>query len=90
MRSRPSAGSPEMVPSLIRLGSWRRVLGCAARLRLFSLGNPACAGKAMAYMELSLTVAKVLWCFDFHSASGEAGELGGGYSSGGGTWVWEA
>lgn len=44
----------------------------------FMLGDRACAGKAVAYLEISLTVAKTLWYFDFDKAPGEAGELGGG------------
>ncbi|KAI1769883.1 cytochrome P450 [Hypoxylon cercidicola] len=40
----------------------------------FSLGPRGCAGKAMAYLELSLVVAKIMWYFDFRSVarSGEA------------------
>ncbi|KAI1074067.1 cytochrome P450 [Whalleya microplaca] len=44
----------------------------------FSLGYRGCAGKAMAYLESSLVVAKTLWYFDFHRASGKLGRLGGG------------
>ncbi|RYO97220.1 hypothetical protein DL764_007361 [Monosporascus ibericus] len=41
-----------------------------------SLGARACAGKAMAYLEISLTMAKTLWYFDFEPAnrSGAGGE----------------
>ncbi|KAI1407554.1 cytochrome P450 [Hypoxylon sp. FL1857] len=40
----------------------------------FSQGPRGCAGKAMAYLEISLVVAKVMWYFDFRSVarSGEA------------------
>ncbi|ROW13543.1 hypothetical protein VPNG_04492 [Cytospora leucostoma] len=48
----------------------------------FALGDRGCAGKAMAYLEVSLMIAKTLWYFDFGKAPGEAGELGGGRSSG--------
>ncbi|KAI1357545.1 cytochrome P450 [Xylaria arbuscula] len=44
----------------------------------FSLGARGCAGKAMAYLESSLVLAKLLWHFDFRPAQGELGELGGG------------
>lgn len=44
----------------------------------FILGDRACAGKAMAYLEMSLTVAKTMWYFDFEKAPGKAGELGSG------------
>ena len=47
----------------------------------FSLGDRGCAGKAMAYLEMSLTIAKTMWYFDFAKAPGEAGELGGGGGS---------
>ncbi|KAF2868355.1 cytochrome P450 [Massariosphaeria phaeospora] len=44
----------------------------------FSIGDRSCAGKAMAYLEMSLTVARTLWYFDFQKAPGNAGMLGGG------------
>ncbi|KAK8093898.1 hypothetical protein PG997_000583 [Apiospora hydei] len=44
----------------------------------FSLGDRGCAGKAVAYSEMSLTVAKTLWYFDFEKAPGAAGDVGGG------------
>ncbi|KAJ8132783.1 hypothetical protein O1611_g843 [Lasiodiplodia mahajangana] len=34
----------------------------------FSLGQRACAGKAMAYQEISLAMAKTIWQFDFQMA----------------------
>lgn len=45
----------------------------------FLLGDRGCAGKAVAYLEMSLTVAKTLWYFDFQLAPGPAGELGSGH-----------
>ncbi|KAF5870082.1 putative cytochrome p450 family protein [Botrytis fragariae] len=44
----------------------------------FALGDTGCLGKAMAYHETSLAIAKTLWYFDFEKASGEAGKLGEG------------
>ncbi|KAK7709434.1 hypothetical protein SLS64_006350 [Diaporthe eres] len=44
----------------------------------FILGDRACAGKAVVYLEISLTVAKTMWSFDFEKAPGTAGELGSG------------
>ncbi|ORY58509.1 cytochrome P450 [Pseudomassariella vexata] len=44
----------------------------------FSIGYRGCAGKAMAYLESSLAVAKTLWYFDFERAAGPEGELGAG------------
>jgi hypothetical protein len=35
-------------------------------------------GSQMAYLEMSLTIARTLWYYDFEKASGEAGKLGGG------------
>jgi hypothetical protein len=45
----------------------------------FSLGGRGCAGKAMAYLETSLVVAKTLWYFDFETAPGKAGQAGSGH-----------
>ncbi|KAI1187545.1 cytochrome P450 [Nemania serpens] len=44
----------------------------------FQVGYRGCAGKPMAYLEASLVIAKLLWYFDFESAPGEAGLIGGG------------
>ncbi|KAH7413555.1 cytochrome P450 [Phaeosphaeria sp. MPI-PUGE-AT-0046c] len=44
----------------------------------FSLGDRGCAGKPMAYLEMSLVIAKVMWYFDFERAAGAIGDLGGG------------
>lgn len=44
----------------------------------FALGETGCLGKAMAYQEMSLVVARILWYFDFERAAGEAGKLGEG------------
>ncbi|KAI1455226.1 cytochrome P450 [Annulohypoxylon moriforme] len=44
----------------------------------FSVGPRGCAGKAMAYLEISLVVAKTLWYFDFGWAQGGLGEIGAG------------
>lgn len=46
----------------------------------FALGDTGCLGKAMAYHETSLVIAKTLWYFDFEKASGEVGKLGEGQS----------
>ncbi|KAI1411053.1 cytochrome P450 [Hypoxylon sp. FL1857] len=48
----------------------------------FALGDRACAGKAMAYLETSLTLAKTLWYFDFEVAPTSAGRVGGGTPGG--------
>ncbi|OTA62649.1 cytochrome P450 [Hypoxylon sp. EC38] len=44
----------------------------------FLTGPRGCAGKAMAYLEASLVLAKTLWYFDFEPASGELGKIGMG------------
>lgn len=44
----------------------------------FSIGYRGCAGKAMAYLESNLIIAKTLWHFDFETAPGKLGEVGGG------------
>lgn len=45
----------------------------------FSIGERSCAGKSMAYLEMSLVVARTIWYFDFEKAHGEAGRLGEGW-----------
>ncbi|KAI0886384.1 cytochrome P450 [Annulohypoxylon maeteangense] len=56
----------------------------AARARMqeafvpFLVGSRSCAGKAMAYCEISIVIAKLLWHFDFESAPGDLGKLGEG------------
>ncbi|KAI1074441.1 cytochrome P450 [Whalleya microplaca] len=44
----------------------------------FLVGSRGCAGKAMAYLEASLVLAKTLWYFDFEAAPGKLGEIGMG------------
>jgi len=44
----------------------------------FSTGPRNCAGKPMAYLESSLVIAKTLWYFEFETAPGQLGEIGGG------------
>jgi cytochrome P450 len=47
----------------------------------FSIGSRGCVGKSMAYTEISLTLAKTLWHFDFKRAEGPLRAIGGGDSS---------
>lgn len=42
----------------------------------FLVGDRACAGKAMAWTELNITIARIMWCFDFEKAPGNASKLG--------------
>lgn len=44
----------------------------------FSVGYRGCAGKPMAYLEMSLTIAKTIWHFDFYKAPGDLGRVGEG------------
>ncbi|KAI1419418.1 cytochrome P450 [Xylaria sp. FL1777] len=44
----------------------------------FQIGYRGCAGKPMAYLEASLVIAKLFWYFNFESAPGEIGQVGGG------------
>ncbi|KAI0193892.1 cytochrome P450 [Astrocystis sublimbata] len=54
-----------------------RWLGPASELLVaFSTGSRGCPGKSMAYMELSLVLAKALWYFDFKPAPGDLGQVG--------------
>ncbi|XXG97443.1 hypothetical protein Hte_003744 [Hypoxylon texense] len=54
-------------------GSRRAILDAFAP---FSVGARACGGKAMAYLEISLLLAKLLWYFDFKPAPGAQGNVG--------------
>ncbi|KJZ72777.1 hypothetical protein HIM_07852 [Hirsutella minnesotensis 3608] len=53
----------------------------------FGIGERVCAGKSMAYQELSVVIAKLLWYFDFSQAPGEAGKLGCGPGADQGPWA---
>ncbi|KAI1774678.1 cytochrome P450 [Hypoxylon cercidicola] len=44
----------------------------------FSVGPRGCAGKPTAYLELSLSLAKTLWYYDFETAPGKLGQVGVG------------
>ncbi|KAI1093471.1 cytochrome P450 [Rostrohypoxylon terebratum] len=54
-------------------GSRRAMLDAFAP---FSVGARACGGKAMAYLEINLLLAKLLWYFDFRPAPGPRGDVG--------------
>ncbi|KAI8932549.1 hypothetical protein NX059_010724 [Plenodomus lindquistii] len=43
----------------------------------FSIGTRACSGKNLAYMQLKLTLARLLWRFDFRLAEGDESRGGG-------------
>ncbi|KAI1308108.1 cytochrome P450 [Xylaria venustula] len=49
-----------------------------AAFQPFSTGARSCAGKAMAYLQSSIVLARTIWYFDFEAASGDLGKLGGG------------
>ncbi|CAJ2501577.1 Uu.00g044300.m01.CDS01 [Anthostomella pinea] len=42
----------------------------------FSIGTRGCPGKVLAYLEMSLIIAKTLWYFDFEMAPGKLGLKG--------------
>ncbi|KAK6080445.1 cytochrome P450 3A31 [Seiridium cupressi] len=44
----------------------------------FSVGTRSCPGKAVAFLEITLTLAKTLWYFDFKTAPGALGQQGAG------------
>jgi len=46
----------------------------------FSIGSRGCAGKSMAYLEMSLAMAKTLWSFDFQRPNGKEDHVGEGAS----------
>jgi cytochrome P450 len=45
---------------------------------VFSLGPRGCIGKSMAYMELLITVARVVWLFEFRLMDGGKGKISSG------------
>ncbi|MCJ1443830.1 MAG: hypothetical protein MMC23_004330 [Stictis urceolatum] len=45
----------------------------------FSLGSRSCAGRTMAYAELSDTVARTIWWCDFKRAEGDLGKVAEGH-----------
>ncbi|KAI0158138.1 cytochrome P450 [Xylariaceae sp. FL1272] len=47
----------------------------------FSMGTRGCAGKAMAYLEASMIIAKTMWHFDFSAGSGDLAKIGAGIGS---------
>ncbi|KAI9826792.1 MAG: hypothetical protein M1819_007263 [Sarea resinae] len=49
-----------------------------AALNPFSFGPRGCIGKGLAYMEMVLTWAHVLWSFEFKAADGPEGQIGEG------------
>ncbi|XXG96064.1 hypothetical protein Hte_002341 [Hypoxylon texense] len=49
---------------------------------VFSVGSRSCAGKPLAYAEISIVLAKTMWYFDFEAAKGDIGEVGGGKTDG--------
>lgn len=77
--------NPEYFPNPYAFKPERWLSGDEAEIRRmkeafapFQIGYRGCAGKPMAYLEASLVVAKLFWYFDFESAPGEAGLVGGG------------
>ncbi|KAH7066097.1 isotrichodermin C-15 hydroxylase [Paraphoma chrysanthemicola] len=48
----------------------------------FSIGTRQCSGRVLAYMQLKLTLAHLLWRFDIREAEGERGRGGGGKEMG--------
>ncbi|KAI1764581.1 cytochrome P450 [Hypoxylon sp. FL1150] len=50
----------------------------AVSLHPFLIGDRAYADKSMAYIEVSLTLGRMLWFFDFEMAPGKDGEVGQG------------
>ncbi len=48
----------------------------------FSIGPRNCVGKPLAYLEISVVLAKTLWYFDFEPAPGPLGSIGEGRDRG--------
>lgn len=64
------------------MGGGETGLATSEALSPFSFGPRGCAGKAMAYLETSLVLAKTLWYFDFEEAAPPPRERGSGARSG--------
>ena len=45
----------------------------------FSYGPRACVARPLAYLEMTLAVARVLWAADIRAAAGEKGKVGEGH-----------
>lgn len=74
----PEAGGKDSPTDVAQTGQQSLPTAVRRAFAPFSIGDRACAGKAMAWLELRLTIAKTLWYFDFQRAPGEAGKVGGG------------
>jgi cytochrome P450 len=68
----PEDGTPEIFNQQDARANMRRAFAP------FSVGDRSCAGKSMAYLEMSLTVARTLWYFDFKKPLNETNKLGEG------------
>ena len=66
----------EFKPSRWLSGSNEDVVLARSAFCPFSLGPRGCAGKALAYAEITLILARILWLFDMSLAGGA--RLGGG------------
>ena len=44
----------------------------------FSIGPRACIGRSLAMTELSVTLARVIFCMDFRRSEGDLGKIGEG------------
>ncbi|RDA90813.1 hypothetical protein CP533_0499 [Ophiocordyceps camponoti-saundersi (nom. inval.)] len=68
----PEEGQPESEEQKMARQTMRKAFAP------FMLGDRSCAGRAMAYMEMTLTLARTMFYFDFEAAPGKAGLVGGG------------
>jgi cytochrome P450 len=57
---------------------YRGIVSPHAAFTPFSIGSRSCIGKGLAYVELTLTLAYILWSFDFEITEGAHGSIGGG------------
>lgn len=68
-------------------GTASSVAGAREAFCPFSVGPRGCVGKGMAYLELSVALARVVWLFDLRLARGGGGEVGGSGGMGEGCGV---
>lgn len=77
--SEPSAFTPERwIPDQATGVTTSSVAACEAAFRPFSIGSRSCPGKQLAYVEMSIAMAKILFFYDVQAVEGD--NLGAGRS----------
>lgn len=74
----PSASSSSNVDTAAKQDQDETLTAMRRAFIPFLIGERNCAGRPLAYLEMSLALARTIWYFDFTKAPGEAGKLGEG------------